>query len=101
MYESWDGGGGVLWGTVVTVAPTKQLQVMGTTFPNWGGPSHWFGTWDLESSGAGTLLKFTESTVGRVSDSQAAQKEKGWQFLFGDALKAYTEGKPRPEWKED
>jgi uncharacterized protein YndB with AHSA1/START domain len=99
MYEDWEGGGGVLWATVVAVTPAKQLQVMGTTFPNWGGPSIWFGTWDLESSGAATLLKFTESTVGRISDSLVTEKEKGWQFLFGESLKAHIEGKPRPEWK--
>ena len=100
MYEAWDGGGGVLWGTVVAVEPERRLQVMGTTFPNWGGPSFWFGTWELEADGTVTMLRFSESTVGRVSDSLAEQKEKGWRFLFGEALKAHVEGKPVPTWQD-
>ncbi len=101
MYESWEGGGGLLWATVVTVDPAKQLQVMGTTFPKWGGPSIWFGSWELAADGNETILKFTESTVGRVSDSLAAQKDRGWKFLFGEALKCHIEGQPAPQWKED
>ena len=30
MYEQWDNGGGVLWGTVVGVEPNVSLQVLGT-----------------------------------------------------------------------
>ena len=100
MYEAWEEGGGVLWATVVTVDPAKQLQVIGTTFPNWGGPSLWFGTWELKASGTVTILSFTESTVGRISDSLAEEKEKGWRFLFGAALKSYVEGTPAPEWQD-
>ncbi len=100
MYEEWEGGGGVLWGTVVAVDPARRLQVMGSTFPNWGGPSFWFGTWELEADGVGTILRFSESTVGRISATRAAETEKGWRFVFGDALKAHVEGKPAPEWQE-
>jgi len=69
-------------------------------FPNWGGPSIWFGSWELKADGAVTILSFSESTVGRVSDSYVAEKEKGWNFLFGGALKPYVEGTPAPEWPE-
>ncbi len=34
MYETWEGGGGILWATVVAMDPAKLLQVSGTTFPN-------------------------------------------------------------------
>ena len=100
MYEDWEGGGGLLWATVVTVEPARRLQVAGTTFPNWGGPSIVFCSWELEADGAVTILSFSESTVGRISDSHAAEKEKGWRFLFGAALKAYVEGSPAPQWQE-
>ena len=100
MYEDWDGGGGVVWATVVALEPARRLQVLGTTFPNWGGPSLWFGTWELEADGAATILRFSESTLGRTSESQTAEKDKGWNFLFGAALKAHVEGKPAPEWQE-
>lgn len=99
MLESWEGGGGLLWGTVCTVDPGRRLQVLGTTFPDWGGPSHWFGTWELEADGAATLLRFSESTLGVGAEKQAAEKDKGWRFLFEGALKAHVEGTPAPEWK--
>lgn len=99
MLESWDGGGGVLWGTVMTVAPNKQLQVAGTTFPNWGGPSQWFGTWDLEEAGETTTLRFSESTLGRYSEEQAAGTREAWRYLFTTAIKSHVEGTPPPPWE--
>jgi uncharacterized protein YndB with AHSA1/START domain len=100
MYEAWDDGGGLLWATVVTVDPGKLLQIFGTTFPNWGGPSLVFGTWALEADGSEVVLSFTESTVGRVADSLASEKRKGWEFLLGGALKSHVEGRPAPEWQD-
>ena len=100
MYESWEGGGGILWGNVVAVDPGKLLQVTGTTFPNWGGPSIWFGTWELEADETVTLLKFSESTIGRIDDAHAAGKEKAWKFLFATVLKSFVEGTPIPEWQD-
>lgn len=90
MQEQWQNGGGVLWGTVICVNPGVQLQVLGSLFPNWGGPSQWYGTWDISHDGAGTKLRFSESTVGRIADSGLGEKQQGWEFL-GDALKAYAE----------
>jgi uncharacterized protein YndB with AHSA1/START domain len=99
MYESWADGGGVLWGTVVTLAPHKQLQVTGSTFPAWGGPSVWFATWDLEETGEATTVRFSENTLGRFSEEQAAGNRKAWRYLFGVALKAHVEGTPVPAWE--
>lgn len=92
MFEHWEDGGGVLWGTVVTVEPQKSLQVAGHLFPNYGGPSLWYATWSLEANGAGTRLKFSESSVGRVSDEGLKQKDEGWKFLC-DALKNHVEAR--------
>ncbi len=99
MFESWDNGGGVLWGTVICIDPNVTLQVLGTTFPNWGGPSEWFGTWALSPSDEGTTLKFSESTIGRVSDAGIAEKDVGGQFLW-NTLKAHIEGQPAPAWPD-
>lgn len=98
MYESWDGGGGLLWGHVVLVDPGKKLQVLGSSFPEWGGPSQWFGTWDISANADGSTLRFSESTIGKVGSGYADEKEKGWIYLFGGVLKAHVEGKPIPEW---
>jgi uncharacterized protein YndB with AHSA1/START domain len=97
MMETWDTGGGVLWGTVVAVKPNEQLQVVGSILPNWGGPSQWFGTWELTAIGDQTLLRYSEHTIGRASEASNLEKEKGWQFVWA-ALKAYIEGAPAPTW---
>ncbi len=90
MYEEWSSGGGVLWGTVVAADPEKSLQVIGHVFPDWGGPSEWYGSWTLTQSGSGTALRFSESAVGKVTADGAAKKDEGWRLLWS-ALKAHAE----------
>jgi len=99
MGERWDGGGGVIWANVVGVEPNKRLQVTGTSFPAWGGPSQWLGSWELTGKGKHTRLKFIENSIGRVSDAYVADKEKGWKFLWA-ALAAHVEGKDAPQWQD-
>ncbi len=100
MIESWGDGGGILWGQVASVSPQKQLQVCGNTFPNWGGPIEWYGTWDLETDGSETVLRFSESIIGPMPDASKEDREKGWHFIYHDALKAHIEGGPAPVWSE-
>lgn len=99
MHESWDGGGGILWGTVICVDVGKRLQVAGLAFPNWGGPAQWFGTWDLEETASTTRLRFSEHSIGRVSAASTTEKESGWHFLW-NCLKANVEGRPAPAWED-
>ena len=96
MYESWDSGGGLLWGHVVTIEPQEMLQLVGHTFPKWGGPTMWYGTWELSTKGNETVLRYSETAIGRVEEENRAQTKKGWQWLLGGALKAHLEGKPCP-----
>ena len=100
MYEEWDDGGGLLWGSVVSAQPGVALHVTGTLFPEWGGPSVWFGTWRIEPEGDGAVLAFCEHTFGRVTEAQLAEKEKGWRFLLDGALRAHLEGREQPRWAE-
>ncbi len=97
MLESWNGGGGTLWGTVVSAAPARSLQVLGYVFPNWGGPTEWYGSWDLNEADGSTTLRFSESAVGAVSDASMSEKDKGWKFLW-NTLKAHVEGGEKPVW---
>ncbi len=99
MFEHRDDGGGVLWGTVICVEPNSRLQVLGAVFPNWGGPTQWYGTWELEAQDNGTTLKYSESDVGRISDTCAAEKTKGWTFLW-ESMKAHVEGTAPPIWED-
>ena len=111
MVETWSAGGGLLWATVVNVEPGKRLQVTGTTFPQWGGPSIWLGTWELEAAtatgGSGartehaehTVLRFIENVLA-ANDETRGDRLKGWNYLFGGALKAHVEGREKPAWDE-
>lgn len=99
MFEQWDAGGGVLWGNVVLVEPNVCLKVLGNVFPNWGGPTEWYGTWELTAQDNGTRLKYSESDVGRIADSGVGEKIKGWTFLW-DTMKAFVEGNPPPSWQD-
>ena len=100
MFESWEDGGGVLWGTVVSVNPNKRLEVLGAVFPSFGGPNEWFGTWDLEGTGAQkTQLTFVENSIGRVSEKGIEDRDMGWLFLW-NTMKAHIQGEPAPGWPE-
>lgn len=99
MYEEWENGG-LLWAQVVTVRPNELLQVTGHAFPEWGGPSVMFATWKLEPDGEGCTLRFDEHVLGKTPDGYAADKLKGWTFLFDSALKAHVEGTPAPKWED-
>lgn len=99
LHEEWDDGGGILWATVVGVEPGKRLQVIGYSFPNWGGPSQWFGSWELSARDNRTRLRFSEHAIGRVTDDYLADKDKGWNFLWA-LLKARLEGTALPVWQE-
>lgn len=98
MYEEWDNGGGLLWGTLCALKPGQLLQIVGHTFPDWGGPTQWYGTFTLEPVDGGTRVRFLENTVGRVDPERLKDNQKGWDFLFCRALKAHVEGAPTPEW---
>ena len=99
MFEDWGSGDGLLWATVVQVQQGKRLDVCGATGPAWGGPSTWFGTFELTADGGATRLRFTESAFGRVTEASQREKEKGWRFLFEGALRAHAEGKAPPTWE--
>ncbi len=98
MYEEWESGGGLLWAQVSTVIPETMLQITGHCFPQWGGPSISYGTWQLAAEGEGCKLSFDEQTLGRVPENNVAEKQKGWDFLM-ETMKAHIEGNAKPAWE--
>lgn len=92
MYEGWGNDDGVLWGTVVSVETNKTLQVLGHLFPNWGGPSQWYGSWSLEERKGQTLLTFSESAFGAAPSDGGEEKTDGWMLLWS-ALKVHVESR--------
>ncbi len=98
MFEQWTESEGLLWATVNTVIPNRRLDVFGVSFPLWGGPTLWLGSWEFEAKARATRVRFTEASVGVVSDASVADKEQGWRFLFDGALRAYVEGREPAAW---
>lgn len=94
-------GGGLLWGTVVNVRRNEQLQILGDSFPQWGGPFRAYMTYTLTPSAGGdaTTVRYEEERLGRVSDKTADSLDHGWAFLL-QCLKAKVEGRPAPIWTE-
>ncbi len=99
VFEEWEGGGGLLWGQVWHAVTHQLLQVTGNTFPEWGGPSIMFATWQIDPADHGATLRFTEHTLGKISDTYVAEKQKGWKFLYEGVLKAHLEGTEPPAWE--
>lgn len=100
MWEDWGADNGLVWGHVVQVVKPRLLDVTGTMGLAWGGPSTFYGSFQLEAAGDDTRLRFGESAYGRIPDNQIAEKEKGWRFLLDGALRAHCEGKPAPLWTD-
>jgi uncharacterized protein YndB with AHSA1/START domain len=91
VYESWIGGGGVLWGTVVVWSPGYRMTWACEMYPDWTGPGRSFVTFDLEERGVETIIKVSDSGLC-ISASQAATSlGSGWQKLIGTHFKSYVE----------
>lgn len=98
VYEDWGEGRGRLWYTVASIEPPSRLLLSGQFFPVYCGGS--LGTSYLtlaleEAKGGGgrTLLKLSDSVIGRLAGDFASELTQGWQLLIRDSLKPYAEGK--------
>ena len=91
MYEDWGEGQGLVWATVQSVELERTLRVAGYVYPDFGGPTLWLGTWELEATRGGTSLRFTEAALGPMTEEGLARKKEGWTLLFGQALKDFVE----------
>ena len=71
VYEAWNGGGGVLWGTVVVWSPGYRMTWACEMYPDWTGPGRSFVTFDLEERGLETIVKVQDSGLC-INANQAA-----------------------------
>ena len=97
MYEDHGNGQGLVWAEVIGIDEPGQLQLKGHLFPAFGGPAVSFLEIKLEASGEQTILKLTDSYVGNTDEKMRQSLTEGWQFLFGEGLKPYAEGKSNQE----
>jgi uncharacterized protein YndB with AHSA1/START domain len=91
MYEHADDGSSVVWATVVAVQPGRSIDLAGNLTAAFGGPAHVLLRLELAAKGKTTVVKVSESRVGRVADDAAAQTKKAWSLLLDGGLKPYAE----------
>lgn len=93
MVETSEDGGGIVWGTVLTIIPPQSMQAVGHVLPPWGGPCVSYVDYSLEEKDDGTtLLKFTDYLVGEFSDKMLSSLDGGWKLAFEQNLKPFCEG---------
>ncbi len=82
---------GLLWYTVLAIAPNESLSLAGYCTAEFGGPCSTLLSVKLTEDGTHTRLAVTDALFGRVSDQQVASLESGWKQLFVDGLKKFVE----------
>jgi hypothetical protein len=91
VYERSDAGAEVLWYTTVTVDPGRSLDLVGHITAAHGGPTTTMVRLTLDRAGESTVVRLSDSLMGRVSDEFATATHDGWWKLFGEGLKPYVE----------
>ncbi|MAV35962.1 MAG: hypothetical protein CMJ59_10920 [Planctomycetaceae bacterium] len=93
LYEEAEGGGGLLWYTVIAIEPPESLHLAGYIAPPFGGPATSLLRIALTApSGSTTLLKISDSVFGCVDGHTKQSVAEGWSALFA-AAKRYIEKK--------
>jgi hypothetical protein len=92
MYEDWGQGAGVVWYEVHGVNAPEPLDLHGCMSPPYG-PSHTILRLELVEKGKETILKLSDSTIGKVGACGDGGKVDGWTQLFNGGLKTYVEKK--------
>ena len=93
LIEKIEGGGSLLWYTVHMVDPGRTVQMVGQSFPGWGGPGTSMLKLSLEANDddSVTTLQVSDSVFGKCSDEHIDSLIEGWTVLFRDGLKKYVE----------
>jgi len=90
LMETLPDGSGLVWYTVQMTQPGKTLYLVGHEAPDWGGPRISMLKLALESRGEGTVLRVSDTRMGRI-DPESSATEQGWRQLFSDGLKRHVE----------
>jgi hypothetical protein len=90
MYEDWGGGEGLVWYRVFGIAKARPLELEGCMGVPYG-PAHTLLHLELEDKSGRTVLKLSDSTIGRIGHCGDGTKLDGWKQLFEIGLKGYVE----------
>ena len=93
VFERSETGAEVLWYTTVTVDPGRSLDLVGHITVAHGGPTTTMVRLVVDGTGDSTVVRLSDSLMGRISDEFATATHDGWWKLFGEGLKPYVEGK--------
>ena len=96
LFEKMEGGGGFVWGSVISFQPNKHLAYVAQIVPPWGGPAQSVVQIALATneSDSGTALTLTDSLIGYVTEDLTSSLDEGWSQLYGDGgFKTYVESK--------
>ncbi len=85
------GDKGLLWYTVLAIAPNESLSLAGYCTQDWSGPHSTLLTVKLAAMGKSTRVTISDALYGRVTDEQVASSSSGWKMLFTDGLKRFAE----------
>jgi hypothetical protein len=92
MYEDFGNQEGILWGHVIQLDEPSVLALKGHLAPEWGGPAMNFFSIRLEEAETGeTVFHFSDTTMGRVTESSAASLESGWRSIFEQAFTGFLD----------
>lgn len=86
-----NGDKGLLWYTVIAVAPHEMLSLAGHCTPEWGGPCTTLLTLKLVEEGAATRLVVTDALYGKVTEGQVDSLRSGWMQMFDTGLRGFVE----------
>ena len=90
MYEDWGGGEGLVWYRIFGIATAKSLDLEGCMGVPYG-PAHTLLHLELEKKGGVTILKLSDSTIGKIGHCGEGTKLDGWKQVFEIGLKSYVE----------
>ena len=90
-------GGGVVWYTVIAMAPRRSIDLSGNLAARYGGPATSLLHVELTPAATedATILKLTDSVFGRVGPQLRSSLSSGWQAIVGVGLKNFAEGAKR------
>ena len=91
LVEETGDGGGVVWYSVIALAPGRSIDLAGHLSVAFGGPAQTMLHLALREQGPHTVLELTDAVVGRVTDRTAATLEEGWRAVFEAGFKAFVE----------
>ncbi len=91
LVERMEGGGSLMWYTVLMSVPNESLDLVGYVTADYGGPATTMLRLGLEETPTGTLLRIRDAIVGHVKEGSVQSLESGWMQLFRDGLKVYAE----------